>query len=504
MPLTHTTFADKTLMPHQVTAVEWMMTREADGVWPGGLLCDEMGLGKTVSTVGLLLNIPVKRTLLLAPLAVLRQWRRILLEAKFNVLELEKHHWVSKGNTTSKRQVYLTNYDKLVSDTAAFSQTFHRLVCDEAHTLRNDESKKYKALKEVTTMTKWFLTGTPIVNRLHDLVSLLRLLNPHCGGIGESRALELMGQLALYRTQEDLKASIKELLPPEPEIHGHRIDFTTEKEAKFYRSIQGRLLDELDEVMAQDRINVGEYMVLLLRLRQISVHPQVYINGARRLYGESYTRKDWGCDSSKMETLLQVMKDETENCGYVIFCHFGDEMAVIEERLKKEGFVGNIYRYHGGLSASQRADLLEACEESVKKNSGIVGLPSMELLDLVAPHLPQLPEDVCKRIIDPFRGGRHTILLAQIHSAGTGLNLQFMNRVVFTTPWWTAALMDQAVGRVLRLGQKKQVHVHYLMLSEEMDTSLNIDDFINERVEMKRVLCTKLLAAANHQILTTV
>jgi transcription termination factor 2 len=504
MPLARTTFGDKTLMPHQVTAVEWMMGREADGTWPGGLLCDEMGLGKTVSTVGLLLNLPMKHTLLLAPLAVLRQWRRILLEAKFNVLELEKHRWVSKGNSTSKRQVYITNYDKLTSDTAAFSQTFHRLVCDEAHILRNDESKKYKVLQEVKAMTKWFLTGTPIVNRFYDLVSLLRLLNPRCGGIGEVRATELMGELALYRTQDDLKASLKKLLPPEPEIHSHRIDFTTEKEATFYRSIQGKLLDELDDVMAQDRVNVAEYMVLLLRLRQISVHPQVYINGARRLYGEGYKRADWGCDSSKMAALIDVMKGETENCGYVIFCHFADEMEVIQERLKKEGFTGNIFRYHGGLSASQRADLLEVCEDSVKRNNSVAGLPTVALLDLVAPHLPRLPEDVCKYVIDPFRGGKHTILLAQIHSAGTGLNLQFMNRVVFTTPWWTAALMDQAVGRVLRLGQTKKVHVHYLMLSEEMDTSLNIDDYINERVEMKRALCQRLLDAANRQIITAV
>ena len=118
-----------------------------------------------------------------------------------------------------------------------------------------------------------------------------------------------------------------------------------------------------------------------------------------------------------------------------------------------------------------------------------------------AKHLPQLPEDVCKYVIDPMVGGRHVILLAQLQSAGTGLNLQFMDRVMFTTPWWTAALMDQAVGRVQRLGQTREVVVHHLMLSEEMDTSLNIDDYMNERVEAKRALCETLLKAADHTLL---
>ena len=75
-----------------------------------------------------------------------------------------------------------------------------------------------------------------------------------------------------------------------------------------------------------------------------------------------------------------------------------------------------------------------------------------------------------------------------------------MDRVIFTTPWWTAALMDQAAGRVQRLGQQNQVIVHNIGLSEEMDMSINIDDFINTRVEFKRNLCQLVLNAANHDI----
>jgi superfamily II DNA or RNA helicase len=95
-------------------------------------------------------------------------------------------------------------------------------------------------------------------------------------------------------------------------------------------------------------------------------------------------------------------------------------------------------------------------------------------------------------------GIRHTVLLVQIQCGGTGLNLQFMDRVIFTTPWWTAALMDQAAGRVMRIGQKNQVVIHTISLKEEEAASLNIDDFIQQRVSMKRDICTAMIEAAKN------
>jgi SNF2 family DNA or RNA helicase len=68
-------------------------------------------------------------------------------------------------------------------------------------------------------------------------------------------------------------------------------------------------------------------------------------------------------------------------------------------------------------------------------------------------------------------------------SGGVGLNLQHFDRVVFMGPWWTAALMDQAIGRAVRIGQTKKVLVHHLVLKEEEST--NIDLMMLEKAEMK-------------------
>lgn len=494
-----TTIGDKTLFPHQIAAVQWMTVREDCEEYPGGFLCDEMGLGKTLMTIALLVNKRMSRTLLLAPVAVLRQWRHALLNANLAVYELEKHTWVRKGGSALRGRVYLTNYDKLINDGDILKAVgASRLVLDEAHIMRNDESKRYLVLKDITARVKWFLTGTPVVNTINDFASLVGLLNPHAA-VHKSNAEAIMNRIALYRTQEDIRTHLAHILPKPVTTKVHRIDFCSENEAKFYRGVQGRLNAQLEHLFAQDHMNLGLYIQLLMRLRQISSHPQCYIQGMRRTLGAGYTRPNWTADSSKTIAMLDILAKDTNAHGYVIFCHFTDEMNVLAKRLAKCKDVAKVFQYHGSLSASQRADVLDACEKSLAL-SRQVDQGSMYWLDQ-AKHLPQLPEVVCKYVIDPMVGGRHVILLAQLQSAGTGLNLQFMDRVMFTTPWWTAALMDQAVGRVQRLGQTREVVVHHLMLSEEMDTSLNIDDYMNERVEAKRALCETLLKAADHTLL---
>ena len=82
--------------------------------------------------------------------------------------------------------------------------------------------------------------------------------------------------------------------------------------------------------------------------------------------------------------------------------------------------------------------------------------------------------------------GLQDVFLVQLHAGGTGLNLQHYDRVVFTSPWWTAALLDQALGRALRIGQKNVVHVYWLRLQAE--SIFNIDDFVLEKSETKRDL----------------
>ncbi len=491
----------KTLHPHQRSAVEWMAERENDPVVRGGFLCDEMGLGKTITTAALLVTKPVAKTLLLMPLAVVAQWADLMLQTGLSVYTMVNNKWVLRGGT-KPQSVYITNYNKLTTNGFyALDKSWQRLVLDEAHTMRNYRSKAYTQLKKISARSKWFLTGTPIVNRVADLSALMHLLNRNIlpNTYNEDLAHTWMTNYALHRTTEQIRELLPGVLPKVGKTHYHRLDFISTEEEDFYKRTQTDAQLELQHILAQHHVNMLEFLSVLLRLRQISTHPQVYIEARRKALGPIYTRPNWVGDSSKTAAIVDILRSEKESHGYVIFCHFDAEIALLKKRLEKETSVSKVLVYNGSMTADQREAVIAESKKLMKVTGN--GEKIDKIIQEVWPNLPLLPMDVINYVMEPMLG-RHVVLLAQIQSAGTGINLQHMDRAIFTTPWWTAALMDQAVGRIVRLGQEKSVEVHHLAHNEEEELSetINIDDYINVRVEAKRDLCERLLLSASHAV----
>jgi len=91
------------------------------------------------------------------------------------------------------------------------------------------------------------------------------------------------------------------------------------------------------------------------------------------------------------------------------------------------------------------------------------------------------------------------VLILQLQSGSVGLNLQHFDRIIFMSPWWTKALMDQAIGRAVRIGQQGIVQVHHVHLMEETRPELiSIDKLMNDKAAAKGELCKWFLDSANH------
>ena len=147
---------------------------------------------------------------------------------------------------------------------------------------------------------------------------------------------------------------------------------------------------------------------------------------------------------------------------YLIFCQFQDEMSILYDYLdsldlfKQE----NILTYDGSLTQEKRNAVLEHSKAATEP----------------------------------------TVLLLQLQAGGVGLNLQEYDRIIFVSPWWTAALMDQAIARAVRMGQRRTVHVYHLQLEAEDsdENAILIDKLIQDKAHEKRIMLEGLFAMCDN------
>ena len=184
----------------------------------GGLLADMMGLGKTLSILALVAyTLPeayawantspppalvrdspdirnTKTTLLVAPLSAVNNW---VAQIKEHVLEGAVSYYVFHGASRtadveelSKYDLVITTYSIILSELSGrgskrvggtgvsplAKMNMFRIVLDEAHTVREQNSAQTQAIMKLNSDRRWAVTGTPIQNRLEDLFSITRFL----------------------------------------------------------------------------------------------------------------------------------------------------------------------------------------------------------------------------------------------------------------------------------------------------------------------------------------
>ncbi len=439
---------------HQLSGIEWMLNRESLHEFAGGLLCDEMGLGKTMEILGTVVNSDIQDTLLICPKAVITQWTTASRKAGLNVFHVESDSWVAHGHTNDNaKSIFITNYEKMDKRPSLFARTWPRAVFDEAHRVSNRNGTKWKVVDEMKREITWLVTATPVVNDLKDIRNLLMLVGYQKEKLTSYNYLkEVIAEACLHRSMDEMRHILHEL-PNAPVIKTEHLDFMTEEEAAFYRGIQGKIMRRFKQ-LAKDQIT--EMFVLIMRLRQLSLHPQVYISARKREVG-GYMRQDWDEPSTKFIALREKLEAQAAPTRYIVFCQFHDEMDMLQAYLEDSPAVSRVQQYHGGLTEAMKQETIESTFEDLDDG--------------------------------------HDILLVQLHSGGVGLNLQHFTKVVFMSPWWTAALMDQAVGRAVRMGQKETVEVTHFVLKEE--ETMNIDRRMLDKADTKRDILKGILLHAH-------
>lgn len=336
------------LLPHQVEGLEWMTGRELGTskkgrVPKGGILADDMGLGKTIQSISLILTNPKptdedlitkrkfpsgleKCTLVVAPLALIRQWELEIKEkvADSHTLRVCVHHGPQRTKRFSdlkKYDVVITTYQILVSEfgnssddengikVGCFGLHWYRVILDEAHTIKNRNAKATQACYALRSEYRWCLTGTPMQNNLDELQSLIKFLRikpyddlrewkdqidrPMKNGRGDVAIKRLRHYLKIFmkrRTKDILKkdGALNPGGKPSAAGQGNTTGFkVTERkiekifaefspeERRFYERLEQRTDASIERMMSGEKVNYASALVLLLRLRQACNHPQL-------------------------------------------------------------------------------------------------------------------------------------------------------------------------------------------------------------------------------------
>ncbi len=80
-----------------------------------------------------------------------------------------------------------------------------------------------------------------------------------------------------------------------------------------------------------------------------------------------------------------------------------------------------------------------------------------------------IPTDRRAKLAEDFQAGRLKGIVATIGSFSTGVNLTAANQMVFNDLPWVPGDYDQAVARIVRLGQARKCHIHRMILSPQVE-----------------------------------
>jgi hypothetical protein len=105
--------------------------------------------------------------------------------------------------TTSRAAILILSYETF----RIHEKLFHKgpnhcglLICDEAHRLKNKETKTAKALHALATRRRILLSGTPIQNDLDEFYSMVHFCNPDL--LGNEREFHKVYQNPILRGRE--------------------------------------------------------------------------------------------------------------------------------------------------------------------------------------------------------------------------------------------------------------------------------------------------------------
>ena len=175
---------------YQLAGLNWMIRLFDHGI--NGILADEMGLGKTLQTISLLGYLSEYRGItgphmVVVPKSTLGNWMNEF-KRWCPMIRPFKFHGNQEARAAQKAKyldpvngfdVCVTSYEMVIREKNALKKFHWRyLIIDEAHRIKNENSRLSMVMRTFACNNRLLITGTPLQNNLHELWALLNFLLP--------------------------------------------------------------------------------------------------------------------------------------------------------------------------------------------------------------------------------------------------------------------------------------------------------------------------------------
>ncbi|KAL7936951.1 SNF2 family N-terminal domain-containing protein [Trichoderma chlorosporum] len=525
----------------------------------GGIIADPMGLGKTLSMISLIASDLLVdrsdpnsitganaeessgRTLIVVPPPLLDSWEEQLKQHVFaNSIPWRRHHGKFRVTSVSDLEaslVVLTTYHTISSEwngnsdqqpSFLFSTRWRRIILDEAHFIRNSDSRMSRAICSMNSVSRWAVTGTPIQNRLSDLTALLKFLQvypyadehkfnadiSHLWKIGKideavKRLKRLAGCILLRRPKTVIQ------LPPRHDLQ-HFVELD-QRERDLYQAFKMHTLSHIEQALSANFKLGGahSYANMLQRIEAMRMICNLGLYYKVRYDLETYneqTSQNWMIVAQKIFNIRRGMS--SIQCRLCYCLADSTENAIYESGLSAMSIFSQCLEFVCSTCVSVRshADVLKCCSHdapcpfatistdifetddmpNITINQFSNGLPTK--VSMLISDLQSQPHDVkcvvfswwrttleiievglkhacipCLRfdgkvaqkdrhsVIEQFRKDPTIRVLLVTLSCGAPLHVNDNEKLVLTFFNRNPTIEDQALARIHRIGQTKEV-----------------------------------------------
>jgi superfamily II DNA or RNA helicase len=405
------------------------------------LIGDEMGLGKTIQSIAaaeiLLRHIGAERVLVICPASLKHQWESEI--AAFSVrstIVIGGHRAERRVRYAGESTFKITNYDTVARDLDLITSWSPDLVIlDEAQRIKNWNTIAARAVKRIRSPYAIVLTGTPLENRLEELVSIVDFVDQHRLGptyrfLDRHQERDGNGRVVGYRQLDRIAETLAPVV-----IRRRKSEVLDQLPERVERTLFVTMTDAQMQYHEENREIVARIAAKWRKYGFLSESDQrrmtIALQRMRMVCDSSYLvdpATDHGNKCDEIETLLEeILADPGSKV--VVFSQWLRMHELIAESLERRGW-GHVL-FSGDVPADQR-----------------------------------------KALVQRFRDEPDCRLFLSTDAGGVGLNLQHASAVINVDLPWNPAVLEQRIGRVHRLGQRGTVQVINLVAAGSIEEGM--------------------------------